>query len=458
MGSSAGNPGEHAGDVRPMIAFYGDDFTGSTDALAQYHRLGLDGALLVTPSDEVLARLADTDTAVIGVAGVSRSLAGDELRDEVTAALRWLRGLGARLVQYKLCSTFDSSRTIGNLAEVVQLGQEIFGRAPVPVMPAQPEFGRFTVFGHHFAREAGAVYRLDRHPTMSRHPSTPMRESDLRIELSDQGDVDVAGFSLEDLRAAPSAVTERFLRLPPTTFDAVVFDAVTNDDVVAVGRLLWEQSQTTPIFAMGSGGMSFGVAQHLAAEGIARGDRSEPAVEPADRVLAVSGSLAPQTRRQVEQAVSRGWIRIPLGLHQLLSPETAVRERHRALEELVAGFSRARGVVLDTLAAVEASQAPGGDTARILGGELAYIVNGALEQLELPRVLICGGDTSGHTVRSLGVDALTVQARLGVAVTMCRAWSTDNPLVDQVDLILKGGQAGADDLFERTLHGDRPQR
>lgn len=456
MGSSAGNPPDHGGDVRPVISFYGDDFTGSTDALAQYHRAGLDGVLLVTPDDEVLARLANRDTAVVGVAGVSRSLAGAELHEEVATALDWLRGLDARVVQYKLCSTFDSSGTVGNLASVVQLGQEAFGRSPVPVMPAQPEFGRFTVFGHHFAREGGAVYRLDRHPTMSRHPSTPMRESDLRVELSDQGEVTVAGLSLEDLRAAPSVVTERFLGLPATEFDAVVIDAVTNDDVVAVGRLLWEQSQTAPLFAMGSGGMSFGVAQHLAAEGIASGGRVEPAVGAVDRVLAVSGSLAPQTRRQVEQAVSQGWIRIPLDLRELLDAETALHERQRALEELVAGFRRARGVVLDTLAPLDGQQLPSGDIARLLGSELGRIVHGALEQLDLPRVIICGGDTSGHTVRSLGVDALTVEARLGVAVTMCRAWSTGNPSVDHLDVILKGGQAGDDDLFDRALHGDRP--
>ena len=445
-----------ARDVRPLVTFYGDDFTGSTDALAQFHRVGLDGSLLITPSDDVLARLAGRGTEVVGLAGISRSLSGARLRDEVTRALRWLQRLDAPFVQYKLCSTFDSSRGVGNLGEVVRLGQVIFARRPVPVMPAQPEFGRFTVFGHHFAREADTVYRLDRHPTMSTHPSTPMRESDLRVELGSQADITVAGLAVDDLRRPPDVTAQRFAELASSGDDAVVLDALTNDDIVAAGRLLWQRAQEDPLFAMGSGGMSFGVGQHLGAEGLAPGRREDPSVEPVERVLVLSGSLAPQTQRQIELAVGQGWVRVPVDLRSLVDPTTVDEECERALARIVAGYRRARGVVLDTLATgrVEPARAhEDGDTSRTLGRGLARLLRGALREVELPRVIVCGGDTSGHTVTGAGVDALTVRARLDVAVTMCRAWSLDDPVVDGLEMVLKGGQAGDVGLFGLALDG-----
>jgi len=48
--------------------------------------------------------------------------------------------------------------------------------------------GRYCVFGNLYARlgAEGEVFRLDRHPSMSRHPITPMDEADLRLHLSKQ--------------------------------------------------------------------------------------------------------------------------------------------------------------------------------------------------------------------------------------------------------------------------------
>jgi hypothetical protein len=53
--------------------------------------------------------------------------------------------------------------------------------------PAQP--GRYCLFGNLFAggRQRRRGHRIDRHPTMSRHPVTPMHEADLRPHLAAQG-------------------------------------------------------------------------------------------------------------------------------------------------------------------------------------------------------------------------------------------------------------------------------
>ncbi|MBV8600746.1 MAG: four-carbon acid sugar kinase family protein, partial [Candidatus Eremiobacteraeota bacterium] len=191
-----------------MIAFYGDDFTGSTDALAQYFRWGLRGRLYlsVPNADEIAASRDD----VIGVAGVARSLQTAAMDDEIVPFLRSsLRE--ARVLQYKVCSTFDSSAAVGSIGHVVRLARREGFRGPFPVLPAQPHFGRFTLFSNHFATYGDGIERLDRHPTMANHPSTPMDEADLRRVLAAQGVQGVAAFDITRIRANDAAARLRAL-------------------------------------------------------------------------------------------------------------------------------------------------------------------------------------------------------------------------------------------------------
>ncbi|MBV5333578.1 four-carbon acid sugar kinase family protein, partial [bacterium] len=50
-------------------------------------------------------------------------------------------------------------------------------------MVGAPFLRRYVAFGNLFARAGDITYRLDRHPTMSNHPITPMTEGDLRLHL-----------------------------------------------------------------------------------------------------------------------------------------------------------------------------------------------------------------------------------------------------------------------------------
>ncbi|WP_275593005.1 four-carbon acid sugar kinase family protein [Rhizobium sp. C104] len=87
--------------------FYGDDFTGSSENLAQFHRSGVKGKLyLARPS----AQTASTDALsydVLGFAGTARALSGVELDEELDSAFSIMRTLNSPLIQYKICSTFE---------------------------------------------------------------------------------------------------------------------------------------------------------------------------------------------------------------------------------------------------------------------------------------------------------------------------------------------------------------
>ena len=87
-----------------------------------------------------------------------------------------LRSLGTPVVHYKVCSTFDSAPHIGSIGRAIDIAAGLFdGWIPMVV----GDLGWAEGFGHLFALAQGKGYRLDRHPTMSKHLVTPMDESDL---------------------------------------------------------------------------------------------------------------------------------------------------------------------------------------------------------------------------------------------------------------------------------------
>ena len=94
---------------------------------------------------------------------------------------------------------------------------------------------------------------------------------------------------------------------------------------------------------------------------------------------------------------------------------------------------------------------------RLDSGEVArataVLVADIMRQVPLRRVGIAGGDTSSLAARALPIWGLSYLTALSPGVTVCRAHS-DEPMLQGLELMLKGGQMGAPDLFERLVHGN----
>ncbi len=173
-----------------LLTYYGDDLTGSTDSLEALELGGVSTVLfLEPPTPEQLARFPKV--CAVGLAGVSRTMTPDAMDDALPGAFQSLKNLGAPLTHYKVCSTFDSSPEIGSIGRATEIGKRVFATPLIPVMVGAPKLKRYVVFGNHFASVGNTTYRLDRHPTMSRHPITPMDEGDLRLHLGKQTDLSV---------------------------------------------------------------------------------------------------------------------------------------------------------------------------------------------------------------------------------------------------------------------------
>lgn len=408
--------------MSPAAAFYADDFTGATDALLQLERCGLRGVLLLSVDADAVRAHADRD--VVGIAGIARSLPTGRMADEVRPALAALHALRPRFLQYKACSTADSSPEIGSLGHAAELGREATGQANVPVLLAQPGFGRYTAFATHFAAEAGEVHRLDRHPTMSCHPSTPVDEADLRIFLGRQTALPVGHVPFTAYGAGTAL---------PDAPGMTVLDALTDEHLAAAGTLLLDAGVR---FAIGSGGLSRAVGLHLGggSDGLPAGGHGP------ESVLVVSGSRSAQTGRQIEHARSLGWPVRALTADDLADPSGLAVW---ATAELAAG----------SRAVVHSRDLPA-DTADLLP-RLAGLYTGLVRGLRArdldPTLVVCGGDTSSRMVRLMAARTLEIERRLTGNVVLSRLGDTGG-WADGVRALLKGGQVGPVDLFDLVLN------
>ncbi len=437
-----------------LLAFYGDDFTGSTDVMESLAYGGIETVLFVKPpTDTLLRRYAHVQA--VGIAGNSRAMTPDQMDDKLPVAFETLGRLEPAIVHYKVCSTFDSSPNVGSIGRAIELGQRVFRNRCCPLVVGAPVLQRFCVFGNLFARSGldSAPYRLDRHPTMKCHPVTPMDESDLRVHLSRQTDRPVR---LIDVLSLNSEASD-WQQLGADEQDGIVlFDTLTDDHLVTIGGILWKmrQQESGPMFVAGSSGVEYALTAHWKASGLVPTEFHWTAVgEPRPQTLVLSGSCSPVTDRQIEWAIRNGFAEVAVDTTQAHDTNARQREIDRVVDATVPLLQQGRSVVVHTCRGpsdvrIERTRA----SAAELGTMLGRALHGTLSRHRLARVAVTGGDTSGHVARHVDIEALEVVGPLAPGSPLCVA-SSRNKAVDGLEITFKGGQVGHDDFFKTVLNG-----
>jgi uncharacterized protein YgbK (DUF1537 family) len=143
----------------PLVAFYGDDYTGSSAAMEALTFAGLPTILfLEPPTPERLA--AAGQFRGIGIAGVARSRDPAWMDRNLPPVFDVLASIGAPISHYKVCSTFDSAPHIGSIGRAIDLAVPRLGGQWHPLLVGSPEMGRYQVFGHLFATVNGSATAL----------------------------------------------------------------------------------------------------------------------------------------------------------------------------------------------------------------------------------------------------------------------------------------------------------
>lgn len=429
---------------KPLISFYGDDFTGSTDAMEALAANGVETVLFLRkPDDALLARFATA--RAFGLAGTSRSETPDWMDTHLRDAFEWLKTLDAEFCHYKICSTFDSAPGVGNIGRAIELGRSVFGEAMVPLIVGAPQIRRYTAFGHLFAAYQGRNYRIDRHPVMSRHPVTPMDESELLKHLGKQTVLDSALLDNVALMADQSPEQAAILLVD-------VLDAATQG---AAGRLLWQDLRGKSRFVCGSSGVEYALISAWRAAGAVGEKPGFENAGPVSQIAVVSGSVSPTTERQIQHALANGFGGVPLD-PVAISREDNGKAIAAAVEAGLGVLADGRSVVLFTALGPAADRGQELDSSsgarHRLGRALGRIQSELVARANLLRVVVAGGDTSSHALGEMGILALTVKMPLPQTPGSPLCIAHGGP-ADGRQIALKGGQIGGDDYFSMIRAG-----
>jgi uncharacterized protein YgbK (DUF1537 family) len=391
----------------PVLAFYGDDFTGSGAVMEVLSFAGLPTVLfLAPPTPADLARFPGA--RAIGLAGDARTWSPERMRTELPAICASLRALGAPILHYKLCSTLDSAPGIGSIGTAAEVA--LAPGALAPLVVAAPEIGRWQAFGTLFARAGdGRIHRLDRHPTMSVHPVTPMDEADVLRHLARQTSLPLALADLNDLKSGrgPDCLAEA-----QETGGILAIDVVDTETLAAA----WRRAGLLP------------PAPTL-----------EP-LAPTGRIAVVSGSCSPTTAAQIDAAEAAGFAVIDLCPGE---PDWDAATR-AALTVLADGRS-------PLVATSRGQNDTGADPS--LGAGLGRLLDRLIRETGITRSVIAGGDTSSAAARALGLTALTAETPIAPGAPLLRGHRAEGP---SIELVMKGGQMGPTDFFVHVRDGLPP--
>ena len=414
-----------------LLGCIADDFTGGTDLAGMLVKAGMRTVQMIGVPQAPIGD--DVDAVVIALK--SRTNPVDEAVAESLAALCWLQQAGCKQFYFKYCSTFDSTPK-GNIGPVAEALMHALGTDFTIACPAFPVNGRTIYKGHLFV---GDILLSD--SGMRHHPLTPMTDANLVKVLQAQVKGKVGLVDYQTIRQGGEAIKARFAQLKAEGCNFAVPDALTNDDLMAIGAACAD----LPLVTAGSG-IALGLPQNFVKAGLVAETQVADILPPTGGLRAViAGSCSVATQGQV----------------------AAMREKHPAFNIDPFELAQGKDVVADALAwakdkiqnepilfyatatpeAVKAVQAQlGTEKAGALVEEtLAGIARGLVD-MGVGQLIVAGGETSGAVVKALGVTGL----RIGPEIDPGVPWTTTitrNTADKPTALALKSGNFGTPDFF-----------
>jgi uncharacterized protein YgbK (DUF1537 family) len=120
-----------------LVAWYGDDFTGAAAVMEVLTFAGIPAMLFLdVPTQDQLARYQDV--RAIGVASTARTQSPAWMDRALPPAFAALLALNPELLHYKICSTLDSSPSIGSIGRAIEIAADLIEPQGVPVVVANP--------------------------------------------------------------------------------------------------------------------------------------------------------------------------------------------------------------------------------------------------------------------------------------------------------------------------------
>jgi uncharacterized protein YgbK (DUF1537 family) len=412
-----------------LLGVIADDMTGATDVALMLNRAGM-RTVQVIGAPKPGAVLPEAEAIVVALKSRTNPVA--EAVADSLAACEALLAAGAKQILFKYCSTFDSTAQ-GNIGPVADALMRRLGAKLAIICPAFPANGRSIYQGYLFV---GAVPLHE--SSMKDHPLTPMRDSNLMRLMATQTKAPVGHVDYATVLAGADAVKARFDKLAGEGARYVVTDALTNDDLLALGAAV-----DGHVLLTGGSGIAMGLPQNFRKAGmLSERMTAESLTAPAGRAGIISGSCSTATRGQIKAAVGADY--------------PALKVDPLAL---VAGSQDAAGLAAWALAQPQdkpfllySSDDPAEVAAiqqKLGRDEAGHIVEQAFAEAArllaeggVSRLLVAGGETSGAVVQGLGIRTLEIGPEIDPGVPWTRV--VDGP---ELVIALKSGNFGTPDFF-----------
>lgn len=414
-----------------LLGCIADDFTGGTDLAGMLVKAGMRTVQMIgvpqeSPGDDV-------DAVVIALK--SRTSPAEEAVAESLAALRWLQQTGCRQFYFKYCSTFDSTSK-GNIGPVAEALMKELGCGFTIACPAFPVNGRTIYKGYLFV---GDLLLSD--SGMRHHPLTPMGDSSLVRVLQSQIQGKVGLAEHATVLKGEEAIRSRFRALEAEGCNFAVVDALTNDDLQAIGAAC----AGMPLVTAGSG-IALGLPQNFRRAGLLADGLVADALPPTGGLRAViSGSCSIATQGQVAamRAVHPSFNVDPFALARGTDVVAAALAWavSRIKDEPVLFYATASPEAVKTVQMQLGTEQAG----NLIEAAFAAIAKGLIE-MGVGQLIVAGGETSGAVVQALGVSGLRIGVEIDPGVPWTTAITKDGakrPLA----LALKSGNFGSTDFF-----------
>jgi len=438
-------PSKEKGYVELLVL--SDDFTGALDTGVQFAKQGVRTSV-TSKLDLTKYDLDFEGTTALVINTESRHLKPCEAHRKVKkVTLNFVRLIRSHwgekaLNRIKFYKKTDSLLR-GNVGEELTALSEAVASDRLMFVPGFPQTGRTTVHGVQLV--GGTPIHES---SFAKDRLNPIPESSVSgIVQRNNRNVATVIVGLDAVRANRPLITESGgHNMGGVT--VYVFDAVTDDDLDRVGRLLRDH-QLMRVTA-GCAGFA-GVLPDILE--LPR-HRIESATYRAP-LLVLCGSLTELSRRQVEIAVKHGFRKTSLGIEEKLLPDFSHSERGRKIIEGISDQLQSNKHCIiatgDTTSREEVAYAKSRkiDTDRIaslIAENLAGLVRGILNRFSLSTLVIFGGDTTMALMKVLGIESLTPQEEImpGVPVSVCNERN--------LCLITKSGGFGDEDVLVRIMN------
>lgn len=428
-----------------LFAAIADDYTGGSDLAGMLSERGVRTVqILGLQPHEFVTALRDYQAVVVSLK--SRSLPAAEACALSLQALSQLRQLNARQLQFKYCSTFDSTPQ-GNIGPVIDSLMEALDTGFTIAVPALPVNGRTQYLGHLFV---GMQLLAESH--MRHHPITPMADSNLVRHLQAQTQRKVGLVGHLAVRSGVAAIRQECARLQSEGVAVALVDAICDADLSAIA----EAALDLPLITGGSG-LAMALPAVWAGKGwfsLPQRTESPRSGEEQEPVLMISGSCSAVTLTQIESLRGSGCVLLPLDIRRLLvrGSEAEIALLWPQVQHAIRSWTPV--MVFSSASAAEREQvlrkaeADGWFAEKIhllIEQALAGLARKAVEEGLSRRLIVAGGETSGAVMDALKVQAVEVVGAIDPGVP-CLKSVCGQPLA----LALKSGNFGSPDFFMKA--------